>query len=989
MCYFRRDNELRKNASQVGAMIKTISYLYETNESLENFIEKNSLYEYPNILIQVFSGIVNQGIIQSIQETIKAELPLSTVVGCTSSGEITEGIQTKQQITINFTVFEKTEIYSSLFRLQDYASEHELGRSIASNLCHFDTKAVIILSTNNRVEVQSVLDGLYEANSECVIVGGVASGNDIHQDGLVFHDGETTSEGIVAVALNSTHLHVQTYSNHGLQKVGKDFTITKVKGKCVYSIDRKKPTQILESYLGTDFIKRIGSLRKQFPFIIERGGYRASVWVTKFLDNGAVELSQEVSEGDKLTFAFADLRKIVDDSLRRMNRLAKLNIETTFTYHCLARQNLLSDFAAEEIRMLNEIAPSIGFIASGEIATELGEKPKIMGHSFVSLALSENKMTQSSRNLSFNYKADRDLQTMITLTHLMQASHEDIKVLIDSMHLSEQYYRSLFDNNTDIVFSTDLKGYFTSVNPAFEKVFGYTKEEVLGKSALKYLNDDDVPRVRMHFHKAIKGKEQFYTVKVLNKSGENNIFQMKNIPITVNGDSVGIYGIGRNITEQKKIEDRIIQLAYYDQDTGLPNRIMFSEKLGELLKRAKKKKRMLAVMSIDMDRFKLINDSLGHDAGDEILKEISERIMKTIPSGSNLGRFGGDKFNLVLSKNETVDEVIRIAKAILRQISAPLFHSNQELYVTASIGISFFPNDGLNEITLLKNADIAMNRSKSPGGNRITLYSNDMNEEVLRRLELESYLRKALQKEEFFLCYQPLIHLETGEVYGSEALIRWNHPILGLVSPGDFIPLAEETGLIEEIGSWVLKTACKQNRQWQRMGLAELSVSVNVSANQFQQVRFVNEVKRALEESGLAPEYLTLELTESTMLKNIEHSIEVMTALQELGVRVSIDDFGTGYSSLSYLKDLPINTLKIDRSFINNLRLDTSDIAIVKAIITMGHGLSVKVVAEGVETEEQIELLKELKCHYAQGFYLHRPLTVDAFEKALSLEKNA
>lgn len=263
-------------------------------------------------------------------------------------------------------------------------------------------------------------------------------------------------------------------------------------------------------------------------------------------------------------------------------------------------------------------------------------------------------------------------------------------------------------------------------------------------------------------------------------------------------------------------------------------------------------------------------------------------------------------------------------------------------------------------------------------------FSMEMNRQAVIRLELESYLRKALQKEEFHLCYQPLIDLETGNLYGSEALIRWNHPKLGLVSPGEFIPLAEETGLIEEIGSWVLRTACKQNKRWHSLGYGSLAISVNVSAYQFQQPGFLNEVKTALHQSGLEPQFLTLELTESTMLRNVDYSIQVMKALQKLGVMVSIDDFGTGYSSLSYLKDLPINTLKIDRSFINNLHLDTSDIAIVKAIITMGHGLAVKVVAEGVETKEQIELLKELKCHYAQGFYIHKPLMTAEFEKGLS-----
>jgi EAL domain-containing protein (putative c-di-GMP-specific phosphodiesterase class I) len=279
---------------------------------------------------------------------------------------------------------------------------------------------------------------------------------------------------------------------------------------------------------------------------------------------------------------------------------------------------------------------------------------------------------------------------------------------------------------------------------------------------------------------------------------------------------------------------------------------------------------------------------------------------------------------------------------------------------------------------------VATNRSKQQGGNRATFFSVEMNEQAMVRLELESYLRKALHKDEFYLCYQPLIDLESGNLYGSEALIRWNHPKLGLISPGEFIPLAEETGLIEEIGSWVLRTACKQNMRWQTLGYDSLSISVNVSAYQFQQPGFLDEVKKALELSGMEPQYLTLELTESTMLRNVEYSIQVMQALQALGVKVSIDDFGTGYSSLSYLKDLPINTLKIDRSFINNLRLNTSDIAIVKAIITMGHGLAVKVVAEGVETKEQIELLKELKCHYAQGFYIHKPLMTTEFEEGLS-----
>jgi diguanylate cyclase (GGDEF)-like protein/PAS domain S-box-containing protein len=574
--------------------------------------------------------------------------------------------------------------------------------------------------------------------------------------------------------------------------------------------------------------------------------------------------------------------------------------------------------------------------------------------------------------------------TINTLTNLVETSQQDILHLNESLKISEQYYRSLFDNNGDFVYSTDLKGRFTSVNQSFLKTFGFSETEIIGEPALSFINPDDVPRAKMHFIQALRGKDQTYTIEIQDKSGESQIFQVKNIPITVNGECVGTYGIGRNITIQKRTEEKIIQLAYYDLDTGLPNRMRFTEQLEEMLRRTKKKKEALAVLVIDIDRFKIINDSLGHYAGDLILKELAARIQAYLPKGAFLGRFSGDKFTLLLTKGVNVEQTTRTARELQTAISKPLYYQDQEFTVTASIGISSFPADGLDEHILLKNADIAMNRSKNQGGNKITFFSTGMNDQAMIRLELESYLRKALMKDEFYLCYQPLMDLKSGKITCTEALIRWKHPHLGLVSPSHFIPLAEETGLIEDIGEWVLKTACVQTKEWQLKGYKTLGISVNVSAYQFQQHAFVGQVIKALQISKLEPAYLTLELTESAMLKDIAYSISVMTALQELGVKVSIDDFGTGYSSLSYLRNLPIDTLKIDQSFINNLHDDPSDMAIVKAIITMGQGLAVKIVAEGVETREQIDILKELDCHYAQGYYIQKPLDSKAFEEGFS-----
>ncbi|MBS4188835.1 EAL domain-containing protein [Bacillus sp. FJAT-49705] len=970
-------------------MAKTITCIFENNSQLNRFIENHELNEYPNLLIQVFSGKSDRSFILQLQSTIKEYLPYATVIGCTSSGEIIEGRMIDNEAILSFTIFEKTELKSILLHQDFYENSFDMGISLAEQLSDFDTKALILFPVGNKIDAQSLINGVYHVNPQLIVAGGAASNNKFTNESYAITKDELTNQGVVAVSLQSKQLIVQSNSHFEWQEIGKAFTITKATGDIIYSIDKKKPLQLLIHYLGEGFPKGIPNSGAEFPFIKEHKGEKVTLFILEILKNGAIKVNRKVAEGEQLTFAYPNIEGTINSSLQGFKQLAKKQVETIFVYNCLSRKQFSRDFSEKELAMLQSIAPANGFFSQGEIASRKSGEPQLVGLTLTYLSLSEQQSLRGEdQRLVFKYTMPDQLKTLSSLTHLMEASQNDFYQLNESLKISEQYYKSLFNNNTDIVYSADLQGHFTSVNPAFEKMFGESNNELLGTSAMKYVLSEDVARVKMHLYKALKGKEQYYNVKLMNKSGEMNLFQIKNIPITVDGECVGIYGIGRNITEQKKIEEKITELSNYDHDTGLPNRMKFTEQLEIMLQRAKKKKRMLAVLSVDIDRFKLINDSLGHFAGDMILKELAYRMEKVLPSGSYIGRFSGDKFTVILSKDVQIEEAMKTAKSILTEIADPVHHKDQEFFVTASIGVSFFPGDGLNEHDLLKNADIATNRSKEQGGNRITFFSTEMNDQAMTRLELESYLRKALQKNEFYLMFQPLIDLETGKIFGSEALIRWNHPKLGLVSPADFIPLAEETGIIQEIGRWVLRTACIQNNKWQSLGNDRLSVSVNVSAYQFQQPGFLNEVKQALAESKLDPQYLTLELTESTMLTNIDYSIPVMRSLQKLGVKVSIDDFGTGYSSLSYLKDLPINTLKIDRSFINNLRVDTYDIAIVKAIITMGHGLEVKVVAEGVETKEQIELLKELNCHYAQGYYIHRPLPAIDFEKGLGQTVN-
>ncbi|ASV66270.1 hypothetical protein CKF48_02315 [Cytobacillus kochii] len=556
------------------------------------------------------------------------------------------------------------------------------------------------------------------------------------------------------------------------------------------------------------------------------------------------------------------------------------------------------------------------------------------------------------------------------------------QLMIECQNL-KQCYHVLFQNNTESIFTIDAEDRFTSVNSALEENSGYTAKELIGLPFTRLFDHRQLPIIKAFFDRARMGETQQFQTDIIGKLGKKDFYDIKLIPVIRDEKVSCIYGIAKNVTELKKIENKLTELSYYDHLTGLPNKHRFTEQLISSMKRAKKNQQSFALLSIDIDRFKMINESVGYLIGDQIIQQLAYRVNQTLPTDSFLGSFGGDRFLCLLPENLQTEEIMRLTQTLLETIDRPIIIQQQEIHVTASFGISLYPNDGIDSEQLMKNADIAMHLSKQKGGNQLTFFSEEMNEEVLKRFEMEGYLRKALKNKQFTLHYQPLVCLESGELFGSEALIRWYHPKIGNISPAQFIPLAEETGLINDIGRWVLNEACKQNKLWHDQGFTHLQISVNVAARQFQQKHFLKVVKDALQQSGLPPKYLILELTESTMLKNKKHSIAVMKELQRMGIQVSIDDFGTGYSSLSYLKDLPIDTLKIDRSFIHNLRMNTSDAAIVKAIITMGKGLQLKVLAEGVETEEQMKVLKKLDCHFAQGYFFQKPLVNQEFEKGL------
>lgn len=547
---------------------------------------------------------------------------------------------------------------------------------------------------------------------------------------------------------------------------------------------------------------------------------------------------------------------------------------------------------------------------------------------------------------------------------------------------SEQRYRSLFAHNPDAVFSINTCGIVTRVNPAAQTITGYAKEEMLGRSFFEFISKKDRPRAIQAFRQGRMDTTQYYEVSIKHKDGHPIFLHVKIVPIVIDQVTVGVFGIATDVTERKQAEETINHMAFHDALTDLPNRRLFKDRLTNQLRDAQIAGKMLCIMFLDLDRFKLVNDTLGHDVGDRLLVGVAHKLKSCLRPQDMLARMGGDEFTILLAELEDVDYALRIADEILQIFTQPFIIDEHHLHITTSIGIAVFPKDGADVETLMKNADVAMYRAKEQGKNRYQLFADaGMG---ISTLMLENQLRHALGRDELLLHYQPQVDMQTGSIIGMEALIRWEHPDLGLLTPKAYMHLAEEMGTILEINRWALREACKQCSTWRQTLHPTLKIAVNLSARQFQQQDFEREVESILAETGLPADALILEIKESTAMYDAQIVMEKLQRLKRLGVQIAIDDFGTGYSSLSLLRKYPIDILKIDSSFVKELPLCPDSLAIVQGIISLAQSLKRKVVAEGVETGKQMRLLEELGCTLAQGYLFSHPLPTEAAEQLLS-----
>ncbi len=977
--------------------MKSYNLLY-TKEAIQTLpIEK--INNSKSILIQIFTTTVDKNALKNKLEILQHYFPEAKIIGTTTAGSIIGGKLEDNDCVVSITTFENTALSLSHIKDISYEESFKQGEYIAQNLVTKDTKALIIFGDNTSVNAQAFLSGIKNSSHEdIVIAGGIAGITQDNNESLIVSNNTISSQGVVVVALEGKQIRVNNYYKNDWVAFGKKLLITHAKGNRVYSIDHMPAIEVFKHYLGQDIYEDFTNSKLLFPLISTKHGISIARSVIEKYDDGSLQFAGEIKTGEVYQIGFGNLEHMLQNHTFPMNKSQKYSTESIFVYSCVARRQFMKDEIIKEIAPLSEVADVSGFFTFGEFYSD-HNGAHLMNQTITVLSLSEAPCRKKECNILESDVRTNSFSTLSALSHLMTVTNSELREYHAYLDQKENLLCSGPVVNFKISFDKNEKPYCSYISQNIKKLLGYSTKELLNSEVtLEQIFDISTlfklqKEIRDYKHNNDIAYET--QVKVCNKSGN---IKYLHIYLTMQKNNTDIksdlIGYCIDITKQVESQEKIKKLAFYDSITGLANRELLKITFEEKIQEAKHQKQLCAVSFFDLDKFKDVNDTYGHSTGDKLLKLIANRLNAVIKDNDFIARIGGDEFVLIhgnLNPKTVQTNIFTMVNRIITLIEEPFSIDNKIIHISTSIGTAIYGIDGDNTEDLIKHADMAMYEAKNDPHVNFKFYSHTMRLLREEELILQKELKEAVKNKEFTILYQPQVDTMDGHIVGAEALIRWEHPKKGTISPVTFIPVAEETNLIVEMGEWILNEVCHKIKYLQSIEYLPKTfktISVNISPIQFKDPYFISKVKKIITLLKIDTSYLEFELTEGVFSNNIQEIIEKMHQLKEMGITISLDDFGTGYSSLQYLKDLPVDTVKIDRAFISNVQHNKEDQLLASTIIQLSKNMQCKIVAEGVENIEQLAFLEENNCSTYQGFYFSKPISFESLKKLLIKETN-
>jgi diguanylate cyclase (GGDEF)-like protein/PAS domain S-box-containing protein len=967
--------------------MKNYVLLYTDEKNLLQFCKENKISsQNTSLLIQIFTAFNNEFYIQTLLDEVKSLLPNAVIIGSTTDGEIANGKVHTQKTIINFTLFEHTKLNCGLFDTS--IDSYENGQNLAKTLVEKDTKLMIVFTDGLHTNGEKLLNGINYVNPSIKVAGGMAGDYSTFTKTFVFTKDKIISKGAVAVSLNSQKLKVFNDYNYNWQKIGKELTITKCQENRVYEIDGRSAVETYKEYLGDAVAKRLPSIGIEFPLISHRDGIDVARAVLTKHDDGSLSFAGNMQEGELVYFGYGDSVEIMKNSNNIPSHMVSFAPEAIFVYSCMARRHFIGNSIEQELSPLQTLANMAGFFTYGEFF--FGKQNKLLNQTLTVLGLTEESSSQKNRiQKNYDFKSNHQYNSINALIHLVNKTSQEMmeqKVFAETNSRFEQLFEYFGDG---IAVLKDSK--LIECNQKMLLLFNYDKETLLAKDFNALFVTTNGYKTIQNILKTMKETDSnnyLFETECLSRDASKFWSEVMFTKITIDNDEL-LYVVFRDISKRKEMEiefvnqrDMLYYKAYHDDLTGLPNRKSIMQSIEDEIEHANETGSSFALLFLDLDKLKIINDSLGHSVGDKLITLTAKRIKKTIGHKNIVARLGGDEF-LILLKDLNNKTISSQTERILGSIREEIIFDMHHLYTTASIGIVEFPKDTRDAQTLLKYADSAMYEAKEMGSDQYQFYSKELTQKAHEQVKIAKEFRRAIQKREFEVFYQPQIDIETNEMVGVEALIRWHHPEDGLISPVSFLHAIEKANLLGRLDKWVMNHAMKDVMSWYEEGLNPGKLALNISMTQLESQKWERRLLKIISRLNFNANWLELEITETEIMKHPEQVISRLISLQENGISIAIDDFGTGYSSLAQLKHLPFNKLKIDKVFVDDLPFSYDASVMFNTIIALAKNMNIPVLAEGIETQEQVDYLLAEGCQYAQGYYYSRPIPAKKLREML------